>query len=208
MRKVTGEHFLIIEGDQTGPFDWEFGFTSSSLPVYFEVSSLHPDAGGLSHLHWHKGGKIDAGFVCSVEQAQAIIGRWTPERRRRFLTQEPAYWNVGDWVARRGWLTPRGRRKWVRACGSLYSETLAALSLVDSDFRHGITMDILSQLKIYALHGLECERAKAQGRDYAKAAEVEAAKEILCSPETPEPVRALFQEYERMIFNGGVAWGT
>jgi hypothetical protein len=194
MNRIVGDYFEIVEGDQIGPHQWDFGLSNNwSSPVYFEVSSAHPDGPeGLSHEYWQEGPPLRAGFVSSVDEAQKIIRAWTPDRRRTYLAKDPDYWNVYDWFCKRGWMTPGGRRKYRAACDASDDAELAALVLTDKDFRHGITLDLLYQLKLYERGGYKYEKDRIRGRVSDDHGAIESAKGILSAPDVPKPVRTLF----------------
>ena len=71
--------------------------------------------------------------------------------------------------------------------------------MTDKDFRHGITLDLLYQLRLYQLLGDHYELCRLQGYDFMEKpvfAQIAAAKEILSAPDVPKPVRDYFLDLE------------
>lgn len=207
MNQIVGDFYKIVEGDQIGPHKWDFGFNTWTSPVYYVVFSKHPDGPeGYRHSAWDNNKPMRQDFVESLEDAQRIVQLWTPERRRRYLTQDPLYWTVDEWCNMRGWMTPNGRRKY-RTTYNKYKtphdrrtgRLVAVLSLTDKDFRHGITLDLLYQLRLYNLFGDLYEVCRQQGYDFLEEtllARLDAGKALLSAPGVPEPLRSHYLELE------------
>lgn len=155
-------NYQIIEGKQiegqNGFPEWDFGFNTWSSPVFYKIEADHPDGPeGYRHPYWNDGRDLAAGFVASVDVAEAIVKRWDPVRRRRYLSQERIFWSgYGDWIHKRGWLTPAGRRKYL-SVDERDGHPFGALALVDSDFRHGITQEQLYWVTKYRNGGSSFE---------------------------------------------------
>jgi hypothetical protein len=206
MNRIVGGYFEIVEGDQIDPHKWDFGFNTWTMPVYCAVSSAHPDGPeGYRHSEWDRNKPIYQGFVESVDDAQRIVQAWTPDRRRRYLSQEPIYWSLWDWVYMRGWVTSNGRRKFRtvydkhKTRGHCCGGSIAALVLTDKDFRHGITLNLLYQLRLYNLYGEHYELCRLEGYEFMRKpvfAQVAAAKAILSAPGVPKPVQDYFLDLE------------
>jgi hypothetical protein len=208
MNRIVGDYFEIVEGDQIGPHEWDFGLSNKwPSPVYYKVSSAHPDGPeGLSHEYWQEGPPLRAGFVSSVDEAQKIIRDWTPDRRRTYLAKDPDYWEIYDWFLRRGWMTPGGRRKYRAAYNAFNDSGFAALFLTDQDFRHGITFDLLYQLKLYERGGYKYEKDRIRGRVSDNHDTIESAKEILSAPDVPKPVHDYFWSLVRENLDSALCW--
>lgn len=173
---------------------WDFGFNTWPSPVFYKIEANHPDGpDGYRHPHWEEGHNLAAAFVSSVEDAEAKIKRWTPERRRRYLSQEPIFWTgYGDWIHKRGWMTPTGRKKYHR----VYERDgypFGGLALTDADFRHGITQERLYWVTYYRTCGQDMERAAAKGRLRENHKETQEIKELLEACKDTCPV--IYQEY-------------
>ena len=208
MNRIVGDYFEIVEGNQIGPHKWDFGLRNNwPSPVYYKVSSAPPDGPeGLSHEYWQEGPPLRAGFVSSLDEAQKIIRAWTPDRRRTYLAKDPDYWNVHDWFCKRGWMTHGGRRKYRAAYGAFDDAELAALSLTDQDFRHGITLDLLYQLRLYERGGYKYEKEQIRGRASDNHDTIESAKEILSASDAPKPVRTFFLGLVRENLDSALSW--
>ena len=194
MKTMTGDYYEIIEGTPLGwhgCYRWDFGFSfPGHAPLYFRVTADHPDGPeGYRHAHWEGARDIQSGFIYSLEDAQQAVARWTPERRRKYLTKNPLYWHMSKWCEQKGWMTPEGRRKYRRVLAK-DGRFAAALALTDGDFRHGITLDILYQLQIYTIFGRSYGAPEATPETRAA---VEAAIAFLSGPDIPQPVAAYFK---------------
>lgn len=140
--------FEIIEGtpikDPNGAVnEWDFGFNTWPRPYFIKVTSKHPDnPPGFVHDHWKDYDSIRSNFVASREEAEKEGRAWTPARRRVYLTRPPVFWlALQDAFYYRGWLTPRGRRRFRR----IYNKDgmpFAAMALTDADFNFGITIEM------------------------------------------------------------------
>ncbi len=116
----------------------------------FVVSSEHPDgAEGHRHPHWKDDCPLLTKFSNDREALEQIGRAYTPELRRRALTQEPLYWVAVNDAYHAGWMTPEGERKYTAPP----TRDLGALTLTDADFVDGVTMDMLYHLRQYQTTG-------------------------------------------------------
>lgn len=102
-------HYEIVEGVKIeGSLwdSWDFGEgRTGEAPVFYCVKSEHPDGpDGYMHLYGDDGRSATSGYVKSLEEAQRIVSLWTPERRRKFLTKDPAYWLTHLWFLDQDWM--------------------------------------------------------------------------------------------------------
>lgn len=118
------------------------------------VSSEHPDgAEGYRHPHWKDDCPLLTKFSNDREALEQIGRAYTPELRRRALTQEPLYWSGMNDAYHAGWMTPEGERKYTAPP----TRDLGALTLTDADFVDGVTMDMLYHLILYQTLGWSYE---------------------------------------------------
>ena len=168
-------------------------------PFSYLISCAHPDGPeGYRHPYWNDQELIHIEELETQEECEAAVKRWTPERRRKYLSQEPSYWSgYYDVIHRRGWFTAKGRRKYWRV-DEKDGYPFSALALTNDDFRHGITMDILYDLHIYTSESYNYEQDLKRGREREDKEEMEARRLRLQDPSTYVGIRSAYERAYRL----------
>lgn len=136
--------------------------------------------------------------VKTIEEAEALIAAWTPNRLKLLVSKPILWWCIDDAVYRRGWMTKSGRAKWRR----IYFKNgwlFASLANSDEDWRHGLTRAWLFDMAMWQTHGRTHDRGKWwQPFDAPKEveehySEMKKVKARLESPECPAPLRKWYE---------------
>jgi hypothetical protein len=138
-------------------------------------------------------------FASTLEEAQALITAWTPERLELLVSKPELWWSITTAVHSRGWMTKSGKAKWRRN----YEKKgwiFAALANTDEDWQHGITREWIYAMTLWEVHGRTYDRLgkwwepgpapEEVQKHYAHMARV---KEQLESPECPAPIQEWYK---------------
>ena len=154
---------------------------------------LKAEAQASDHADWRN--QLDdtptqVRLTSTKEEAENIAKAWTPALVDKLMSK-PEYYYVSDqFLCRRGWLTPAGRKKFNRVNESL-GHPFTVLALDDSHLRHGITFDILYLMSQWQSEG----RAFLLRRKWCS--DMRDVQKQLEDPTIPPPVRKWYDEFNK-----------
>ena len=154
---------------------------------------LKAEAQASDHADWRN--QLDdtptqVRLTSTKEEAENIAKAWTPALVDKLMSKPEYYYTSDQFLYRRGWLTPAGRKKFNRVNESL-GPPFTVLALDDSHLRHGITFDILYLMSQWQAEG----RAFLLRRKWCS--DLSDVQRQLEDPSIPPPVRKWYDEFNK-----------
>jgi hypothetical protein len=192
--KKKGYGYKFPNGDWNLPF-WvwiDFDLPPDADPEWQEHCPA-PDPEGRPNCRTVRQAHVD-----TLEEAQAHLAAWTPERLKLLVAKPLLWWSISTAASLPGWLTKSGKAKWEHTLSN-EGWIFAALENTDADWRQGITREWVYAMTFWETHGGMYAHRKWWGsgpapeeaqKHYDRMTEVKAKLE---SPECPAPIQKWYK---------------